>query len=121
MATILIVEDDAAVGLFYEEELASEGHLVDVLAQGRKLRERLDSGLPDVIVLDLNLGDCDGRVILQELHRCWPKLPVIVSSGYDMDPRELEKLGAAFVPKSHDLTPLKLTIKRVLGDGGPAR
>lgn len=41
-----------------------------------------DATMPDVVLLDINMGRTRGEAVLAELRRRWPKLCVIVVTGY---------------------------------------
>jgi two-component system OmpR family response regulator len=114
MGRVLVVDDDEYVGMLFREELEAEGHEVEVVRDARDLPERLERTELDVLVLDLGLGYCDGQELLRRLRQVVPDLPVVICSGYDLNPSEIRELSAAFVLKSFDLGPLKETIAALL-------
>ena len=79
-ATILIIEDEAAIRRFVKSALEDEGHRVfeaETLARGL-----IEAGTrkPDLLILDLGLPDGDGVGLLLNL-RGWSGVPVIVLSA----------------------------------------
>jgi DNA-binding response OmpR family regulator len=78
---VLIVEDDAALGLFLQKGLKLEGHDVEWLADGEAALERLQSARPDLMVLDLSLPRKDGTEILQSLAGRFDGMAVLVLTG----------------------------------------
>ena len=52
---VLIIEDDAALGLFLQKGLKLEGHEVDWVGDGVAGLERARLDRPDLLVLDLSL------------------------------------------------------------------
>ncbi|MBZ0171428.1 MAG: response regulator, partial [Phycisphaerales bacterium] len=44
--------------------------------------EACESRLPDVVLLDMKMGEADGEDVLAEIRRRWPKLCVVVVTGY---------------------------------------
>jgi len=79
-ASLLVIEDEAAIRRFIKSALESEGYKVweaDTVARGL-----IEAGTrqPDALVLDLGLPDGDGLTLLQDL-RSWSQLPVIVLSA----------------------------------------
>ena len=89
-ATILIIEDEAAIRRFVKAALEEDGHRV-LEAEGM-VRGLIEAGTrkPDLIVLDLGLPDGDGISLLRDL-RGWSRVPVIVLSAR-VD--EIDKISA---------------------------
>jgi DNA-binding response OmpR family regulator len=115
MYRILILDDDASVRLFYEEELREEGY--DVLSEndGTDFSRLIMEKRPDLVVLDLKLVAVSGFELLKELRTKGCRIPVLLCTGYDVSLREARAIGADdVVIKSSDLTELKLKIKKAL-------
>ena len=69
MADILIVEDNEAMARIYAEALEYHGHKVRVAADEPNLHEELARGLPDLLLLDIELPGMDGLEILRQLRQ----------------------------------------------------
>ncbi len=84
-ARILLVEDDRDVRESIAEVLAEEGYRVSVAKTGVDALEQLGKSqrLPAVIVLDLMMPVMDGWEFwsLQQNHREWASIPVVVISA----------------------------------------
>ena len=78
---ILIVEDDAALGLFLQKGLALDGHDVEWIADGEAAQKRLDVRRPDLMILDLSLPKRDGIEILEALAGRFEGMSVMVLTG----------------------------------------
>jgi len=118
MYTILILDDDESIRLLYEEELIEEGY--DVLSKndGIDAAELVLEKRPDLVVLDLKLGDSNGFDVLKKLRAEDGLTPVIFCTGYPVSSKEARAMGADdVVIKSSDLSELKLKIKKVLNSG----
>ncbi len=78
---ILIVEDDAALGVFLQKGLALEGHEVRLVQDGESglLAAREDA--PDLMVLDLSLPRMDGVEVLEALQGRLGSTSVLVLTG----------------------------------------
>jgi CheY-like chemotaxis protein len=63
-ATVLVVDDDVETVETMREILASEGHVVLSAANGREALLVARDTYPDLVLLDLNMPDMDGRAFL---------------------------------------------------------
>ena len=78
---VLIVEDDAALGLFLQKGLKIEGHEVELAADGQLGLERALASEPDLLVLDLSLPRMDGMQVLEALEGRLSATSVLVLTG----------------------------------------
>jgi two-component system, cell cycle sensor histidine kinase and response regulator CckA len=116
-ASLLLVEDDAGVAAGLSAILGSEGIEVRVVMHGRDVVHAIESAVPDVIVLDLQLPDIDGARVYDQVAERWPGLPVIFISGslHQTDVgRYLQQPHAAFLYKPFDIDQLLNALARVL-------
>ncbi len=80
---ILVVDDDLdileVIGLILE----SEGYEVDLMSNGRQVFEHISEFHPDLIIMDVMLGNMDGREICNNLKNTEDTLhiPVIMISA----------------------------------------
>lgn len=81
---VLIVEDDAALGVFLQKGLKLEGHNVELVADGEAALEWMEVRRPDLIVLDLSLPKRDGIEVLECLHGRLDGTAVLVLTGRSM-------------------------------------
>jgi DNA-binding response OmpR family regulator len=78
---VLIVEDDAALGLFLQKGLKLEGHDVAWVGDGEAALVYVEEHRPDLIVLDLSLPRKDGTEVLAELGGRFDETAVLVLTG----------------------------------------
>jgi DNA-binding response OmpR family regulator len=78
---VLIVEDDAALGLFLQKGMKLEGHEVAWVADGEAALAYAEEHRPDLIVLDLSLPRKDGTEVLAELSGRFDETSVLVLTG----------------------------------------
>lgn len=118
MATILVVEDDAAIGQALHEALASEGYTVHLAIDGEQALTQLRNGLqPDLIVLDLMLPNLSGQQfrVRQVVDPTSRDIPVIVLSALPLVDDIAQALQAqASLSKPVKLEQLLDTIERLL-------
>jgi CheY-like chemotaxis protein len=110
-APVLVVDDDADVTDTMREILEEEGHRVLVARNGLLALEVVRAERPDLVLLDLEMPEMDGRHFLAQV-RGTPELAgvqiVIVSGSADA-----EDLGAEAVTKPLRLDTLIGLIDRV--------
>ena len=89
-ATILVVEDDAAVRNLVLTTLGS--HCFNTLSEstGKGAIASVATNAPDVVLLDLGLPDIDGIEVVRAV-RSWSQMPIIVVSARSED---TDKIGA---------------------------
>jgi DNA-binding response OmpR family regulator len=78
---VLIVEDDAALGLFLQKGLKLEGHEAAWVGDGEAALAYAAEHRPDLIVLDLSLPRKDGTEVLTELRGRFDETAVLVLTG----------------------------------------
>ena len=78
---VLIVEDDAALGLFLKKGLGLEGHEVKLAVDGNAAVELALDYQPELMVLDLSLPHKDGLEVLEELRGRLEGTSVLVLTG----------------------------------------
>jgi DNA-binding response OmpR family regulator len=80
---ILVVDDDLsildAIGMILE----SEGYNVDLLPEGKDIFRRIDDFHPDLIILDVMLGEVDGRELCNTIKKTESinHIPIIMISA----------------------------------------
>jgi len=82
----LVVDDDAEIRGLLAEYLARQGFRVSLARDGREMRQVLDQGRPDIVVLDVMLPGEDGLALCRDL-RARSNLPVIMltARGEELD------------------------------------
>lgn len=121
-ATILVVDDEAAILRFLKPFLQAEGYAVLEARTGREALALASSHEPEVILLDLGLPDMDGEEIIQALPP-WSRARVIVVSarGREQDKVSALDLGASdYLTKPFSLAELAARIRALLRRGATA-
>jgi DNA-binding response OmpR family regulator len=78
MTKVLIVEDDAAIAMGLEDDLAAEGYAVEVVADGAVASHRAREGGIDVILLDVMLPGKDGFTLCREWRKAGIETPILM-------------------------------------------
>lgn len=77
MHRLLVVDDDHDIRTLLAEQLGRAGYQVRTAADGLQMRQQLESGPVDLVVLDLNLPGEDGLTLCRNL-RARSDTPVIM-------------------------------------------
>jgi len=115
-ATILLVEDDAAIAFMLTDVLESTGYAVTVAGTGAAARAQVEQQSPDLIILDLVLPDEDGLVLCSVLKNM-ASVPILICSGTQRrrDAFLSLKLGADdFISKPFDVYDLLARVEVLL-------
>ena len=115
-ATILLVEDDAAIAFMLTDVLESTGYVVREAATGAAARALVEHLRPNLIILDLVLPDEDGLVLCSVL-KTTANVPILVCSGTQRrrDAFLSLKLGADdFIAKPFDVYDLLARVEVLL-------
>ena len=78
--TILVVDDEPEIRSLFDRYLSSEGFRVLAVPDGATMRQALESGPVDLIILDLGLPREDGLSLLRYLRET-SQIPVIIVTG----------------------------------------
>jgi len=115
MAKILVVDDEVTLCALFAEELSEEGYEVVFTSECRGLMEMIEQSAPDLILLDIRMGQYDGLDLLQNIRNVYYNMPVILFSAYSSFKYDLKSIAAdSYVVKSADLTELKKKINMAL-------
>ncbi len=115
MNTILIVDDEEWIRKFYEDELTEEGYEVITSGDGAKVLKLIEQKCPDLIILDIRLGEYNGLDLLQDIRNSYYDLPVILCTAYSVYKYDMRSMAADYyVVKSADLTELKIRIRMAM-------
>lgn len=118
-ATILIVEDDAAMRTMLREALDEDGYAVETAAGGRAGVERVRQGGIDLVVSDVKMPDLDGLDMLREIKAVSPSPHVITITAFGSIDTAIRavKLGAFdYITKPFEIDQLILSVQKALAE-----
>lgn len=110
MRRILAVDDDKDILEVLQFILEDSGYEVETLSDGHYLFEKIKAHAPDLILLDIMLGNMDGRELCRDVKTKIEthNIPIIlVSASHDVS-ATLKQVGApdAFIAKPFDINEL---------------
>jgi DNA-binding NtrC family response regulator len=90
---IAVLDDDFDFLNYIEDLLRDEGpYTVRTFALPNELFSSAEAKLPDIVLLDMKMGEASGDKVLEQLLSRWPDLCIIVITGYP----SLEDMRATF-------------------------
>jgi CheY-like chemotaxis protein len=97
---ILIIEDDAILREALAEWLQAAGYGVRTAADGGAGLAAIKLAAPALVVTDIHMPGVSGTMVIAELKRGYPEIPVIAisclfNSGHSMDANAAIALGAS--------------------------
>ena len=102
MNKILVVDDDIDLLNIMQLMLIRSGYEVRSLNNGKAVMAILNQDCPDLVILDINLGDADGRQICKDVKsmESFRFLPILLYSAEDRPKVDIADCHAdAFVNK----------------------
>ena len=118
MQKILVVDDDKDLLEMVEMTLSRVGYHITTLAKGSGFINIVESLHPDIILLDIFLGDSDGRTLCYnlKLQPAYENIPVILySAGYVPLSTITHSKADEFMIKPFAIKQLVEKIKTLLG------
>ena len=91
---ILVVEDDTATREFILDLLSHNGYKVNAAADGEQARIRVQTSMPNLVILDLNLPSVSGFGLIAEWRKssATAALPIVVLTNKDLTSEEKDYL-----------------------------
>ncbi len=124
---ILVVDDRNELLHLMRRVLEDEQYQVSILQDGRDAFAHVKSQLPDLLILDLKLGEVSGQDILKQLKddHVTADIPVIVYTAAVLEAEEVHRLitnnpkyyqGVYVVQKPFELEDLLSLVQQVLNE-----
>jgi len=120
--SVILCIDDDLVGLKMRKLLLeAQGYEVIATPTGQHGLAELAKRHIDIVVLDYQMPSMDGGEVAGFIRHKWPRIPIVMLSGYPDDvPEQIRDLTDAFVTKG-DSTPQFLQVIEVSLSGNPGR
>ncbi len=122
---LAVLDDDSDFRTYMEDVLAEDPQFsVHGFAHPEDLYLSAEQRLPDIVLLDMKMGDFQGEQVLEQLLTRWPKLCVIIVTGYpSLDDMRAALKGKAFdyLTKPFSLAQLRATLSNAIEAFGLGR
>jgi DNA-binding NarL/FixJ family response regulator len=122
---LAILDDDPDFRNYLEDALQDDGvYSIRTFAHPDELFAACEQRLPDIVLLDMKMGDVRGDKVLEQLQAAYPGLCVIIITGYP----SLEDMRATFklkvfdyISKPFSLAQLRQTLNNAIAKFGLGR
>ncbi|MEM9283197.1 MAG: sigma-54 dependent transcriptional regulator [Verrucomicrobiota bacterium] len=114
MATVLIIDDEASILNLMAKSCRQQGHDVTAVQTGKDGMKALDSLQPELMIVDLLIGDMNGLDIIRYSQENYPSTQVIMVTGNGSVETAVEamRLGAFdYLTKPFELADLQRTVE----------
>jgi two-component system phosphate regulon response regulator OmpR len=114
--SVLLVEDDRTIREMVAEYLEGQGYVVHQAESGSDMRDAIERGLPDVVLLDIRLPGEDGLTLARYLRERYDVGIIMVTGAGDVVDRVvgLEVGADDYVTKPFDPRELLARLKSVM-------
>ena len=122
MARILIAEDEESVRELVARAMMDDGHEIVGVADGGAALDALqrEGGRFDLLLTDIKMPVMDGIALALAVARDWPRLPIVMMTGY-ADQRErasgLEAIVRTILAKPFTLAEIRFAVAAALAQG----
>jgi DNA-binding NtrC family response regulator len=125
LVDLAILDDDPDFRNYLEDALRDDGlYSIRTFGHADELYSGCEQRLPDIVLLDMKMGDVKGDTVLEQLQSVYPGLCVIVITGYP----SLEDMRATFkmkvfdyISKPFSLSQLRQTLQNAIEKFGFGR
>jgi DNA-binding response OmpR family regulator len=116
MTTVLVVDDDKDLLEMMSLVLTKYDLNISCISKGLKLFDSINAVNPDLVLMDIFLGDADGRELCHQLKvSAHNQLPVILYSAGQITPLSIKNsLADDFVTKPFNISILASKIKGLI-------
>jgi DNA-binding NtrC family response regulator len=115
--SVLVVDDDIAVGTVLAALLVQAGMKATHVPSGAAALKSLEEGASDVVVTDLRMPGMDGMQLLAHLSAHRPEVPVIVLTAHGTVPLAVEAMRAGasdFLLKPFDREQIVYVVRKAI-------
>lgn len=121
---ILSIDDEADIRELLQEVLTMKGYRVSTAAEPEVAKKIVQQDPPDLIIMDFQIEEGDGFVLIEEIKRLGPSIPILLLTGAVFDRTvvrdTIEKKVARYLDKTASLSTIVTEIEKLLGDPSTA-
>ena len=113
---VLVVDDDIEVADLTGQLLEGCGYGVRLVHRAKAALDLLNTGEPvDLVLSDIIMPDMNGVQLAKEVRRRYPRLPVLLATGFSEAMPEAAAMGLTVVTKPYDVNVLCDRLSELMG------
>jgi two-component system response regulator AtoC len=115
-AVIVVADDESSIRLALQHALGDE-HEVHAAGTAAEALRCIEENVPDLVLLDQNLGDADGLTVMAKAREMDPNLQVIMLTGHGSVELAVKAMNAGavnFLEKPFQIDHLKAAVEKAL-------
>jgi DNA-binding NtrC family response regulator len=117
---ILSIDDEADIRELLREVLTIKGYRVSTAAEPEQAKKIVKDDPPNLIIMDFQIEEGDGFVLIEEIKKLGPNIPILLLTGAVFDRNvvrdTIEKKVARYLDKTASLNTIVTEIEKLLGD-----
>jgi DNA-binding NtrC family response regulator len=117
---ILSIDDEADIRELLQEALTIKGYRVSTAADPDQAKKIIKEDPPQLIIMDFQIEEGDGFVLMEDIKRLAPGVPVMLLTGAVFDRGTvrdtIEKKVSRYLDKTASLSTIISEIETLLGD-----
>jgi DNA-binding NtrC family response regulator len=120
MKHILSVDDEQDIRELLQESLSMRGFRVTTASNPEEAKKIAKADRPDLIILDFQIEESDGFVLIDEFTKLYPGVPLMLLTGAVFAKGAvrdaIEKRVSSYLDKTASLSEIVSEIHRLIGD-----
>jgi DNA-binding NtrC family response regulator len=117
---ILVIDDEADIRELLREVLTLKGYRVSTAADPEQAKKTVKEDPPQLIIMDFQIEQGDGFVLIEDLKRVGPRIPILLLTGALFDRNvvrdTIEKRVSRYLDKTASLSTIVSEIELLLMD-----
>jgi len=117
---ILAIDDEAQIRELLQEALTMRGYRVSTTAEPEVGKKIIQQDPPDLIIMDLQIEEGDGFILIEEVRKLGPNIPILLLTGALFDRAiirdTIEKKVSRYLDKTASLSQIVTEIEELLGN-----
>jgi DNA-binding NtrC family response regulator len=115
---ILAIDDEADIREMLREVLTIKGYRVSTAANSEQAMKMVKEDPPQLIIVDFQIEHQDGFVLIEDIKRLGPKIPILLLTGALFDRSvvrdTIEKRVSRYLDKTASLSTIVAEIEQLL-------